>query len=301
MSYSNSELAHLWAQQNRESANSSTGNFSFRGRSLYSYNTEIARFIEGRVVYTTHHYSPTTSGKHQSQIWRSTSHLKSYPVCCQMDDIPDSWRTAAPIVLHGHLERIKSEIERILRARKPHLHSLEYQLEQVTDFLSDESAYVKRFKANKETEISLKELAILTTSKDLLSTLEELYRVDLKKKIAKEREENQKRREERQKREEKNISDWLAGKYHGRITGPVKLRIREHQIETSLGARITLLEAQALWACLLRGEDITNRPLGNYTVTKVTGTHLIVGCHTIPIEELDRMATLLNLTPRKAA
>lgn len=75
MSHDNRQVAHLWAAHNtgatgKDRARSSNGNFHFSGASLYSYRTEIARFMTAPngaryAMLNVHRYSITTSSKHQ--------------------------------------------------------------------------------------------------------------------------------------------------------------------------------------------------------------------------------------------
>jgi hypothetical protein len=76
MSNTNEMVAHIWAQQEKDSAKSANGNFSFRGETLFSYRTPIARFvqsIDGRrvILVTSDKFSMTTSCKHMPALWRS--------------------------------------------------------------------------------------------------------------------------------------------------------------------------------------------------------------------------------------
>lgn len=76
MAYDNAMVAHLWAQQEKDSARSHNGNFSFSGERLYSYSTVIGRFVtlprNGRVILvTSRRYSVTTCGKHMPALWRA--------------------------------------------------------------------------------------------------------------------------------------------------------------------------------------------------------------------------------------
>lgn len=74
----NPQVAHMWAAYNmgtsdKNSARSSNGNFHYAGASLYSYQTEIARFItttaDRYVLCDTYGYSPSTVGKHYNARW----------------------------------------------------------------------------------------------------------------------------------------------------------------------------------------------------------------------------------------
>ena len=66
--YSNGMVIHLWANQSASRARSSNGSLRFEGRTLYSYSTPIANFVDGPrgpvALITTQKYSTTTGGKH---------------------------------------------------------------------------------------------------------------------------------------------------------------------------------------------------------------------------------------------
>jgi|GEM_PF-1396554 len=76
--FSNSQCAHVWAQQNQPSGRSD--NMSFEGAVIYSYRTPIARIIsspdlfnlQGRIaLVTSQRYSTTTSSKHMPVVARA--------------------------------------------------------------------------------------------------------------------------------------------------------------------------------------------------------------------------------------
>lgn len=77
MGYSNHEVAHLWANQSKDSAKSNNGNFHFEGKVIASYRTPIARLVDvertGETVAlrTSNHHSVTTTGKHETAISRA--------------------------------------------------------------------------------------------------------------------------------------------------------------------------------------------------------------------------------------
>ncbi len=63
--FSNDMVRHVWAQQNQSFGRSGNGNLWFEGRTLYSYRTPIANFVEGNkglvLLITTETYSVTTT------------------------------------------------------------------------------------------------------------------------------------------------------------------------------------------------------------------------------------------------
>jgi len=89
-------VAHIWAQQEKDFAKSANGNFSFRGETLFSYRTPIARFVQsvdGRrvVLVTSDKFSMTTSCKHMPALWRSIDYGRGkYSPCFSVPIICDS-------------------------------------------------------------------------------------------------------------------------------------------------------------------------------------------------------------------
>lgn len=73
--FSNSQLAHVWAQQTQAIGRS--GSMHFDGPTIYSYQTPIAKFYDvsagtNRVcLITSETYSTTTSGKHMPAVHRA--------------------------------------------------------------------------------------------------------------------------------------------------------------------------------------------------------------------------------------
>ena len=71
MSNSNAMAAHLWAQRDKTRGQSSNGNLSFEGDTLYSYTTPIGHFIGEAVLVTSRTFSMTTSSKHMPALHRA--------------------------------------------------------------------------------------------------------------------------------------------------------------------------------------------------------------------------------------
>lgn len=63
---SNSQVAHLWANQSQDHARSDS--MSFRGRNLYSYSTCIAAIHGHCALLNSRKYSATTSSKHMPKV-----------------------------------------------------------------------------------------------------------------------------------------------------------------------------------------------------------------------------------------
>jgi hypothetical protein len=73
----------------------------------------------------------------------------------------------------------------------------------------------------------------------------------------------------------------------------------EH-VETYRSASIPVTVAKGLWRRLQRGEDVKGMSLGHYTVTKLENDILTVGCHSIPMSEIEYIAECLGLKEKSA-
>jgi hypothetical protein len=87
---------------------------------------------------------------------------------------------------------------------------------------------------------------------------------------------------------------------------PAALRIKAETIQTSRGANIPVSDALKLWPLLLRVKQsgktleagLHSINLGAYRFNSFNGDTLIVGCHQIAWDQLEKMATQLNLLER---
>ncbi len=78
------------------------------------------------------------------------------------------------------------------------------------------------------------------------------------------------------------------------------LRLDGENIRTYRNASIPVTVAKGLWRRLQRGEDVTGFSLGHYTVTKLENGILTVGCHNIPMSEIEHIAQELGLLEKSA-
>lgn len=111
----NSMVAHLWANEQRDSATGS--NFYFEGASIYSYGRHfeagrIVRNKRGEKAYliTTRCYSTTTATKHMPMVWRA---LPSNALVFGMEELVEG----GMLFIANQLEAIKNSAEKYRKAR----------------------------------------------------------------------------------------------------------------------------------------------------------------------------------------
>jgi hypothetical protein len=116
--FTNSQVAHVWAQQNQATGRSGNGQFYFEGATIFSYGGHfpIARFVEANgsrvVLFTAADYSVTT-GRHKSYV-RGALHGLDVP-CLSVPDL-------------RHWRNDESSHKTVLSAAVAHIGSAELDL-----------------------------------------------------------------------------------------------------------------------------------------------------------------------------
>ena len=293
----NSEVFHLWAHQTQDEClrGTSKRNYWFSGKTLYSYETPIARLMSnGKVLHNTTHYSNTTSG-HQSSARVATNympavyglsagdnhHCTEESVHCKNREAFDKAFSRAVKELLIHPKRkitLGREIHSVIEMREAYRAAFDLDWPAL-----DQTAV----------EVQVAEAAELARAREVWN-----------KKI---------RGEEiaaRMRSQEENLERWRAGENPGCRFEVTALRLARDKtrIETTHGAQVPVGVAPSLWKlanrCRATGAtyhvDQLKHKVGFYELRRIEadGT-LIIGCHTIPYEELVPIAEQLGFTQRK--
>jgi hypothetical protein len=85
--------------------------------------------------------------------------------------------------------------------------------------------------------------------------------------------------------------------FQGSIKGysdQVFLRINQEKnlVETSRGADVPLDEALSLIMRINRNEAVQGVKIGSFEVKELTPSHLVIGCHNIPLDEMNKVFSL---------
>lgn len=303
MRYDNSQLVHIWAQQNQDSGKNGRGDsLHFSGRSLYSYRTEIARFIEGRAVYSMARYSATTSSKHQTHIPSAVSHVENYRTYLDMQSIPDSWESAAPILFHEMLRILKADIEAFTRSRT----KSEWFIENLANSFNAATRFFGKYINNHDLktdsdQVSLADLLACSSNRagfDFLGALDERFGLKIKEKITKNRAAEAARREKIALENAGLIAEWKEGKNSRAFHDcPIALRVSQNgeNVETSRGASISTTSARQLWNAIQSKANLIGQKIEHFTVEAIDASRIVIGCHDIPMSEIERIAKALKL------
>jgi len=281
----NKQVAHLWANQSRESASGS--HFFFEGDTIYSYGRHfpIARHHEGIILFTSKDYSITTTS-HKSYVRQACCHLTSFTV----SDV-----TRKPCV--ADLKEYAAEIEKlstlVARARDPQwkLSELETLIREANSF-AEIFGFKRRFAMPDETT---------------LATLREKSKLAAQKKAKQTAIRNAKI--ERENAE--SIQKWIAGEQSSLpyTIGKVYLRAKDATdkadgsnplMQTSKGATVPLHEAEKAFRFVIAHRQAgwhrngANFQVGEFQLDSVNEQGVIAGCHHIAWDEIERFAKTQN-------
>jgi hypothetical protein len=293
--YPNHEIPHLWAHQSQDEARNSTGSFYFQGSTIYSYGSHfpIARHVtnargERAILFTTAHYSVTTSG-YCSAVAHSIP--PDVPVF-RVPHVRNSWGD-----LPHHTDNVESYVRRISellgKAKRARVNRDWHQREAL-GLREQLLRYVEFF--------DLSEVAV--PESDELDGLKAWIR-------AHEEDERQRREkaariaeEERHREQAEQILRFRAGDPHASYIPGVSpmLRVVGDEVQTSLGARFPVSHALRALTFIRKvresGREYVRNShtihLGPYVIDRIEPDGTVhAGCHVVKWEEIERITPQL--------
>jgi hypothetical protein len=296
--FDNSMVAHVWAQQNQRSGRNAKDSFSFAGGCLYSYRTAIAQFVKPDVVLISNRsYSQTTS-KHQSYMRRALSNQKKfYVVECRGLGVADD--IDHPRNVNDYEYRLNELVKKCSRAKS----NLSWLLGQLQSLAMEQADYIKTFKVKGLKAYKLPKTFDVEALKAKASEIDVLE--------ASKREAEAQAAEELRKKQERAakrvLKQWQAGEnVQCRYSDEkgYRLRIKPSEpnvLQTTGGAEVPLDHAMKLLPIIRKGKEyspdgVRSIRLGHFVLNSIDKEgNLTVGCHRIPREEIDRLATQLGV------
>ena len=292
------EVADFWANETQKEGR--YAHMFFEGPKIFSYgyHFEIARLTEDKnkkkvVLFTTREYSNTTS-IHKHITRGACSHLKMFEVPSTEGDHFKN--------VEYYLKEIKETQASATRARsraeylKGHLAgTIRKAYDYVTTFKgvsSKDKREIKKWNDKLEKGLLFSKVELEKIKKAYLNYRESV-RLQAEKRA---RELEEMRLEAIEKLEQwKQGADLNVG-YDWRVNVPICLRVKDNRIQTSKGAEITVRCALKLWDKLKNKESLQGMTLdNNYTVNNQTDEILSIGCHQIPVKEIERIAETLGV------
>lgn len=281
--FTNSMLAHVWAQQSQDDGRNAGGSFYFLGTTIFSYGSHfpIASFTKSDLVLINNATYSNTTAKQQNHVRNAIpSNVRTiYVLDC---------RATGKSAHNSNLEGLKADmVQSILlasRARKyisMHLESAERSMIAYND-------YVIAFKLRRK----------------LFSELPNSAEIKLKAAAAavNERKAAKRKADKIASDSVELLKEWKTGgdSFINMYSLPVALRVKGENVETTQGASFPVDHAikayrtiRALrgtaWTC--NGENIR---LGHFKIDSINSLgDIVAGCHRIKGEEVRRMGEIL--------
>lgn len=328
---SNSEVAHLWAQERQQSARNPQDNFYFNRATIYSYGSHfpIAQHYrlnggDHKILYTTQGYSSTTA-KHLNEVSGAIPGYIDRIDCLVVEGVEQGSKGE-----FSHRQNIREYAQRAchLIDKQNRARTADYTGE-IVSVKSDFNKYVKYFKCKSiATQMTGKERKKLKYGYAKLE--EEKYRETLKDLLSgeirwenarilseKEKQKILERKQAEAKKAQQKIQDWLSGKsndtnpFYNLKTDMLRL-VTKHEgmegekrevkiVQTSRGLDIKYQDAKRLYyivdAVRKDGEDrrFNDLEVSGWNINSITKHGDIrAGCHFIPFEEAQKIALSEN-------
>ena len=270
------EVCHVWAQQTQSEGRA--GNIFFRDKSIYSYGEhfEMARFVDEETVFiTTRGYSVSTAN-HLSLVRQAVRHKTVFTVP-DFNYHPDNVRYL--------IEKARDHFDKAKRARK----YADWEIRSGRETVQTTRDYITKFQVPVP-DSHMELWQALHTDTYLNGEVQAALLAKARAAQVAEREAAKQARLKREAEEAAQLAKWVAGELsYGRFSA-MRLRVKEGEVQTTHGATVPVIEARKLYRALKAGLDVVGQQVGYYRVTCVTESELVVGCHRIPLSEVERIA-----------
>jgi hypothetical protein len=298
--FTNSQLAHVWAQQTQSEGRNSKGSMYFRGTDIYSYGSHymIARIytVKGKrfALVNSAGYSPTTGG-HTRHVINALSGLMPYFMVLNIGN-PKLASKELDVIAQ---ESIGQELRRVKVSSKT---NVDWAIKTIEE----------KFKKASQLRGIIGKVVINPSKKDI-----DAIKDHFKKRFARFKELNSpaniaKREAVKAEREavkqakeklelEENINKFRHGlDYTGLYSLPFELlRVKNDKVQTSRGAEVPLRDATVLCRALEKGKSVLGQTVGNFTVVSVQpigdDREVKIGCHTILLSEAVNLLSGLSV------
>lgn len=268
--FTNSEIVHVFNQQQQYKGR--TGSMFFYGKELYSYGSHylLCEFLDNDTVLINDKGYSNTTAKHIALITGATRNRKQFFIT----------KTDTEIVLNN----VKNWLNKLTRARKTkefYLNSINDTFKMYFDFIEYKKLKTAKRKDKNHRQILKLHKAFINDFDNLEAQIKEAQIKQIKK--------------DKELIKQK-LKDWKNLKIHwfSNKTNTDFLRLRGENIETSQGVTISVNEGKRLLKLIelnkIRGAKVDDK----YIVTNFSNL-LKVGCHNIPLSEINYIKNLIKL------
>jgi len=270
--FTNTEIVHVFAQQSQSEGRSSS--MFFQGTKIYSYGYSylLGEFIDPDTIVINDKGHSISTSKHIGLLRYATSHLRHF------------YKTTTDIdIVHSSITDSLTKMS-TARARKgDYLNSIYSNYTKLNEYLEYTNT---KDKLGYGDAIKYKEICGIVSRLDVDKDgiLAEIADIEKKK------------REREKAKQLEHLAEWRAHERRNvyRLS-KTYLRLSQdgESVETSKGVRIERDKARVLYKLIKAGKDINGFKLDYYTVIGVKDNTLKIGCHDIPMTEVNNIGELL--------
>tara|TARA_R110000851_G_scaffold282411_1_gene435938 strand:+ start:988 stop:1947 length:960 start_codon:yes stop_codon:yes gene_type:complete len=319
MSKTNSQVAHIWAQNNGGSGKTNNGNVFFEHGAIYSYGYHfpMAKFLDDKTVLINNDsYSPST-GQQQSEMRQALDYDKITRLYCSTELIKIVADSKLPHLIKSRLKIRQKELQAdaiskarvycmaAARRRAAYLKDSDYNAAfNILQNLVELLAFYK-IKAHKPV------FDIMSSILNDRDSLAEKFSADIERAAKKRRANDKKRLKDRQADIEQAAIDFKDNvpmnqiKITALYDNPlILMRIDGDNIKTSQGASFPVDHGKKAFTFIKDCKDnqrefLTNGKtinLGHFRIDRIeTNGNVKAGCHYVEYAEIERVAALLGL------
>lgn len=293
--FNNSELTHIWANQTQTHGKGSNMFFEHNNIYSYGYHFKLAQHITNKdgqkcVFFNDRHYSNSTS-KHQALVWRSIpANVQFFKVLRFFDDIELS--TSA------HLENLSSYLEYALQSKNKVKTATKLKngyINQLDISINVFEKYCNFFNIDLKSTIYE---GLYITFKQVSQWVDEYRHSEEFTQWQIKQEENKRKAEAKaiidSKEKIELFRQFKILSIYANL-GHYLLRYNKEtdNVETSGGVKITKGLFLSAYQRLINNELLKGQHVDRYTFNGVDGDIVSVGCHKIPMTEIQSIVAVL--------
>lgn len=293
------QLIHIWAQGNALK-DKTLGNVSFRGPSLLSYAKTIGYIVSNNLVILREGFYSSTTSKHCGAARRATSHYNQLFIDVDFNSYDLNTESYRIKILDSALGILDRDLKSLVKKRSDIQYTIEKCQKQAYAIHYFLEHYGIIETPLKEDQKHLDPLLQWNNVKDLVCFKLALDQVipDLKDKQAKIAAQEKAKKAKKIKEAKDLLIKWRLFEFNGNITDldpALRFNVTNQEIETSHGAKVPLKDALDLYPLLVSNpESLRSKQLGNFYISRITEKTIVIGCHEIPLAEVNNLLTNLK-------
>jgi len=266
------EVIHVFSQQTQSEGRNQSGSIFFCDKKIYSYGYHylLGEFIDKETILINDKgYSHTTS-KHIGSLRDATRQYKRFYVT----------ETNLTLV-HAEISETLAKIPKARTNKAAYLGRILSLFDNLNEYLIYTKTKTKVSKIKEYREIKRIVQRLETNKEQILLEVAEMLKAKEKRQLEKNKE---------------NIKLWRSHKkhyLHGLKSSFLRFSKDMTNVETSGGVKIEVKKAKVLYKLIEAGKDIKGFKLDYYTVIGIKDNILKIGCHNIPLQEVNTIGKQL--------